>query len=82
MVQFFLLSADEAEVIFTRVTGTVRASWHATMRRVGVSEQDCEAIRSAFLYDDLFSRRGHKMFDGGRVRMFARRCSGSAYGYL
>jgi serine/threonine-protein kinase HipA len=50
----FLLSADEAEAIFTRVTDTVRASWHATMRRAGVSEQDCEAIRSAILYEGLF----------------------------
>lgn len=50
----FLLSADEAEAIFTRITDTVRASWHATMRRAGVSERDCDAIRSAFLYDGLF----------------------------
>jgi serine/threonine-protein kinase HipA len=50
----FLLKAHEAEAIFDHVTGTVRASWHATMRRAGVSERDCEAIRSAFLYDGLF----------------------------
>lgn len=50
----FLLDPSEAEEIFTRVTETVRASWHATLRRAGVSDQDCEAIRSAFLYDGLF----------------------------
>jgi serine/threonine-protein kinase HipA len=50
----FLLNADEADAIFTRVTDTVRASWHATMHRAGVSEHDCAAIRGAFLYDGLF----------------------------
>jgi serine/threonine-protein kinase HipA len=50
----FLLDREEAEAIFTRVTETVRASWHATMRRVGVSDDDCAALRSAFLYDGLF----------------------------
>ena len=29
-----------------------------TMRRVGLSERDCEAIRSAFLYDGLFFETG------------------------
>ncbi len=54
----FLLSVDEAETIFARFTGTVRASWYATMRRVGVSEPDCEAIRGAFLYEGLFHETG------------------------
>lgn len=50
----FLLNAEEAEAIFKSVTDTVRASWHAAMRRAGVSERDCGAIRGAFLYDGLF----------------------------
>lgn len=50
----FLLKAEGADGIFNQVTATIRAEWHATMRRTGVSEQDCEAIRSAFLYDGLF----------------------------
>ena len=54
----FLLGADEAEAIFSRIVDTVRASWRRTMRRVGVSERDCEAIRSAFLYDGLFYESG------------------------
>ncbi|HUG99428.1 MAG TPA: HipA domain-containing protein [Gammaproteobacteria bacterium] len=49
----FLLDEQEAETIFTRVTDTVRASWHATMRRAGVSDDDCAAIRSAFVYEGL-----------------------------
>jgi serine/threonine-protein kinase HipA len=50
----FLLGKDEAAAIFARVTETVRGQWHATMRRAGVSDRDCDAIASAFLYDGLF----------------------------
>lgn len=54
----FLLGADEAEAIFSRIVDTVRASWRQTMRGVGASERDCEAIRSAFLYKGLFFETG------------------------
>jgi len=50
----FLLDREDADAIFTRVTETVRSSWHASLRRAEVSERDCEAIRSAFVYDGLF----------------------------
>ena len=50
----FLLDRDEAEAIFDRVAMVVRTSWHATMRRAGVTERDCELISGAFLYDGLF----------------------------
>ncbi len=50
----FLLDTEDAEAIFKRVVDTVRAQWHPTMRRAGVSEKDCEAIKRAFLYDGLF----------------------------
>lgn len=50
----FLLDRNDAEGIFTRVTDTVRAAWHAAMRRAGVSDDDCATIRSAFVYDGLF----------------------------
>ncbi len=50
----FLLGPADAEAIFDRIADTVRSSWHATMRRAGVSDQDCAAISSAFLYDGLF----------------------------
>jgi len=53
----FMLDRDEAEAIFDRIAEQVRASWRATMRREGVSEQDCQAISSAFLYDGLFLER-------------------------
>ena len=50
----FLLDRDEAEAVFDRIAGTIRASWRSTMRRAGVSEKDCELVRGAFLYDGLF----------------------------
>lgn len=50
----FLLNKDEAAATFARITETVRGAWRATMRRVGVTDQDCEAIASAFLYEGLF----------------------------
>jgi serine/threonine-protein kinase HipA len=53
----FLLDREEAEAIFDRIAEQVRGSWRATMRREGVSEQDCDAIGSAFLYDGLFLER-------------------------
>ena len=51
----FLLDPNEAEAIFDRVVRVIRASWHATMRRAGVAEKDCEIVRGAFLYDGPFS---------------------------
>ncbi len=50
----FLLSEDEAKTILDRVVNTVRTQWRPTMRRTGVSESDCKAIESAFLYDGFF----------------------------
>jgi serine/threonine-protein kinase HipA len=50
----YLLEREEATVIFERIIGKVRDSWYATLRRTGVSEGDCQAIRSAFVYDGLF----------------------------
>lgn len=53
----FLLTEDEATGIFDRITDTVANSWHSTMRRAGVSETDCQAICSAFIYEGLFHER-------------------------
>jgi len=50
----FLLSKQEATNIFDRVIANVRSEWQAALRHAGVSEQDCAAIASAFLYDGLF----------------------------
>ena len=50
----FLLRDEEAAAIFERIVDTVRAAWRATMQRAGVSEMDCDATRSAFVYPGLF----------------------------
>ncbi len=56
----FLLDTEDAEVIFRSVTDTVRAQWHTSMRQAGVGEQDCKAIRSAFVYEGLYCEMGAK----------------------
>ena len=50
----FLLDQAEATALFERTARTVREQWRTHMRRAGVTERDCEAISSAFLYDGLF----------------------------
>lgn len=50
----FLLSKEEATAILDRLVETVRKAWRPTMRRVGVSEEDCEKIASGFLYEGFF----------------------------
>lgn len=46
----FLLSGEEATKLVDTLMDTVRAQWRPTMRRAGVSEQDCDRVASAFLY--------------------------------
>jgi serine/threonine-protein kinase HipA len=50
----FFLSKKEAEGILDGIVETIRSQWRPTMRRASVSETDCEAIASAFLYDGFF----------------------------
>lgn len=50
----FLLAKDEAVALLDGVVETVRSQWYPEMRRAGVSEADCEAIASAFLYEGFF----------------------------
>lgn len=47
----FLLSGEEATKIVDTLVDTVRAQWRPTMRRADVSEQDCDRVASAFLYE-------------------------------
>ncbi len=47
----FLVSKDEAAAIIDSMIDTIGASWYATGRQAGVSERDCELIRSAFVYE-------------------------------
>ncbi len=50
----FLLEEADAAAIFEHITQTVREQWCPTLRRAGVSERDCKAIKSAFVYEGLF----------------------------
>ena len=50
----FLLGEEEATAIFDAVVETVANQWRPVMRRVGVTDADCEAIANAFNYDGLF----------------------------
>lgn len=47
----FLVNADEADAIIDAMEQCVKVRWYEIARREGVSEKDCEAIRSAFAYE-------------------------------
>jgi len=51
----FLLERDEAQKIITDMREQVASTWYDTVRASGVSIQDAETIRSAFVYPG-FSR--------------------------
>ena len=50
----FLLDRGEATALFERTTKTVNQQWRTHMQRAEVTERDCKAIQSAFLYEGLF----------------------------
>ena len=47
----FLLEPDDATAIVDEMEQTVRNRWYEIARREGVSEKECEIIRSAFAYE-------------------------------
>ncbi|GHV35921.1 hypothetical protein FACS1894187_09650 [Synergistales bacterium] len=50
----FMLEPTEAESIIKTMAEFIEKGWYKTVRRVGVSERDCEAIKSAFVYQGFF----------------------------
>lgn len=46
----FHINRDDAESIVDGMEEAVRETWYETARRAGVSEQDCETIKTAFVY--------------------------------
>jgi serine/threonine-protein kinase HipA len=44
------LSEEEAQRIVNDMKAQVQASWYETLRASGVTENDAEAIRGAFVY--------------------------------
>lgn len=49
----FHLQREEAESLVSGMERRVAATWYETARRAGVSERDCEMIKSAFVYPGL-----------------------------
>jgi serine/threonine-protein kinase HipA len=49
--QRFLLSRDESTRILAEMETIVRQRWYEVARREGVSEQDCQRIATAFVYE-------------------------------
>lgn len=45
--------AAEPEAIAARVFTTVAAEWEGLLRRVGVSQADCEIVQGAFVFEGL-----------------------------
>ena len=54
----FQLGLEDAERIVDTMAATVRSAWYGTARNVGVSERDCELIRSAFATEALGNSGG------------------------
>lgn len=46
----FYLDREAAQAIITDMENRIRGTWHETARREGVTEQDCERIKGAFVY--------------------------------
>lgn len=46
----FLLSQPEAEVIISEMSAKIQDSWHDAMHLAGVSEQECDRLKGAFVY--------------------------------
>jgi serine/threonine-protein kinase HipA len=51
----FLLGAEEAKSVVSKMTEQVRSTWYEVARARGVSEKDAELINGAFVYEG-FSR--------------------------
>lgn len=49
----FLLSTQEAAAIIDQVCAVVNSQWRRCYRQAGVSEQDCERLVGAFVYEGL-----------------------------
>ncbi len=46
----FHLEREEARAIIDRMEEQIKTSWYDTARREGVSEKDCESVKTAFAY--------------------------------
>jgi serine/threonine-protein kinase HipA len=46
----FYLDRQEAEAVISTMEQRIAGTWYETARREGVSERDCETIKTAFVY--------------------------------
>lgn len=53
----FLLKPDETDAMIDRLEAQVKETWYAVMRAEGVSENDCERLKGAFVYPGFRYRR-------------------------
>jgi serine/threonine-protein kinase HipA len=51
----FMLEPDEAAMIIDKMASCVKNNWYQTARKVGLSERDCDLIKSAFAYRGFFT---------------------------
>jgi serine/threonine-protein kinase HipA len=51
----FMLSADEAAAIINAMSERVRSDWRKFAKISGVSDRDCEQVKSAFVYPGFFT---------------------------
>lgn len=63
----FLLEPDEARSIVERMKAQIEKTWYSTVRACGVSENDAEAIRTAFAYPGFPERIWYRDSRAGRT---------------
>jgi serine/threonine-protein kinase HipA len=51
----FMVKSDEAVAIIDEMTLHVKNCWYKTARETGVSEKDCDTIKSSFTYPGFFA---------------------------
>jgi serine/threonine-protein kinase HipA len=54
----FMVEPDEAATIIDEMKKQVKNCWYRSARKAGVSERDCDAIKSAFAYSGFFAQEG------------------------
>lgn len=51
----FLLNEEKANFIIDDMINIIRSEWDSCLHRAGVSHQDCETIRSSYIYEGFFN---------------------------
>lgn len=51
----FLLNEEKASFIIDDMINIIRSEWDSCLHRAGVSNRDCETIRSSYIYEGFFN---------------------------